>query len=107
MLCVSFFFFFCLCSGASCALHRTVFRKVVSAWESCAWCREDWGDSCPLISPLCIGTVEGEMLHGGCAAAQLLLGAGLEVNMLKLVNMDLRHSDVVFMLKTLEICSSK
>lgn len=102
--------FFCLYvvrSGASCALHRSVFRNVVSAWESCAWHREDWGDSCPLISPLCIGTVEGEMLHGGCAAAHLLLGAGLEMNMLKLVSRaDLRHSDV-FMLKTLEICSSK
>lgn len=41
-------------------------------------------------------------------AAHLLLGAGLEVTMLKLVSRaDVRHSHVVFMLKTLEICSSK
>lgn len=110
IVCVFLFFFrlYVVRSGASCALHRRVFRNVVSAWESCVWCREDWGDSCPLRSPLCIGTVEGEMPHRGCAAAHLLLGAGLEVNMLKLVSRaDLRHSDVVFMLRTLEICSSK
>lgn len=42
------------------------------------------------------------------AAGGLLLAVGLEVNMLKLVSRaDLRHSDDEFMLKTLEICSSK
>lgn len=58
-------------------------------------------------SPLCIGTVEGATLHGGCAAAHLLLDAGLEVNMKLVSRADVRHLAVVFMLKTLEICKSK
>lgn len=99
------FFFFCLRSGASRALHRSV--SVVSVWESCAWCREDWGDSCPPhISTEHRDSGRRNAAWGG--AAHLLLGAGLEVTMLKLVShADVRHSDVVFVLKTLEICSSK
>lgn len=38
-VCFSFFLFFRLRSGASCALHRSLFRNVVSAWESCEGCR--------------------------------------------------------------------
>lgn len=70
-------FFFCLCvvrSGASCALHWSVFQNAASTWERCACCRKAWGNCCILTSPLCLGRGEGEPLHGCTLAALCCFG---------------------------------